>query len=103
MGRITFTMKLKHDRIEDYIKMHKDIWPEMEAALKKAGRSNFSIWLNGNTIFGYYETKDGQLNEMIKQNEVFRSWNEIIKGMIDDEDTIANNNIQEMEMIFYLE
>jgi len=101
--KVAFTMKLKQDRVQDYIKIHEDIWPEMKIALKNAGRFNFSIWLSGNTVFGYYEIKDKLLNEVLKQNEVFKRWNKEIKDMLDMENDIQNSNIKEMKMIFYLD
>lgn len=44
---------------EEYIRRHNEIWPEMVAALKEAGICNYTIWMDGNELFGYYECKKG--------------------------------------------
>ena len=40
---------------EEYKKRHDNIWPEMKEVLAKAGIVNYSIWMQGEELFGYYE------------------------------------------------
>ena len=40
---------------EEYKKRHDNIWPEMKEVLADAGIVNYSIWMQGEELFGYYE------------------------------------------------
>ncbi len=58
--RIAFKMKLFEGNVEEYIKRHNPIWPELEEALKNHGVVSYSIFLDRNTndLFGYAEIED---------------------------------------------
>ena len=61
---------------EEYIRRHNEIWPEMVAALKEAGICNYTIWMDGNELFGYYECEKG-VDFALKfqdENEVVCRW-----------------------------
>jgi L-rhamnose mutarotase len=42
-------------KLEEYVRRHDEIWPEMSEVLDEAGISNYTIWTEGETLFGYYE------------------------------------------------
>lgn len=44
---------------EEYIRRHNAIWPEMVKLLKEAGICNYTIFANGEELFGYYECEKG--------------------------------------------
>ena len=44
---------------EEYKKRHDNIWPEMKEVLADAGIVNYSIWMQGEELFGYYECEKG--------------------------------------------
>lgn len=43
----------------EYIRRHDAIWPEMKVLLKEAGICNYTIFANGEELFGYYECEKG--------------------------------------------
>ena len=51
--------KIKDGKKEEYIKRHNEIWPELVKVLKDAGICNYTIWTDGETLFGYYECEKG--------------------------------------------
>jgi L-rhamnose mutarotase len=60
---------------DEYKKRHDDIWPEMEAALKEAGITSYSIFRHGLTLFGYFETADLEATiAALGTSEVNRRW-----------------------------
>ena len=62
---------------EDYLTRHRDIWPEMLAALKAAGVSNYNIFRHGLTLFGYFETDDLEATKAkLATDPVNRKWGE---------------------------
>lgn len=56
-------------KIDEYIKQHNEIWPEMLEVLNSAGIRNYTIWNVGNELFGYYECEKGAEYAAKVQNE----------------------------------
>jgi L-rhamnose mutarotase len=48
--RNAFKMKLKPGNVSEYKKRHDEIWPELSAALRAAGVSDYSIFLDEETL-----------------------------------------------------
>ena len=59
MEKYAWKAILKDGKKEEYIRRHNEIWPELVEVLKSAGIQNYSIWLCGNELFGYYECAKG--------------------------------------------
>ncbi len=55
MKRVAITIGLRPECLGEYKRIHIRIWPEIEAAIKTAGITNYSIFLNDNQLFGYFE------------------------------------------------
>jgi L-rhamnose mutarotase len=56
--RVGFVLRVKPDRIDDYVAAHREVWPEMLRALKDAGIRDYSIFRDGNRVFGTFATDD---------------------------------------------
>ena len=56
--RSAFVLDVRPERIEEYIEAHRAVWPEMLDALRRAGIRNYTIFRNGNQVFGYFESDD---------------------------------------------
>ena len=50
MQRHAFKMKLKPGNLAEYKKRHDEIWPELQAALRAAGISDYAIFLDEETL-----------------------------------------------------
>ena len=59
MERYAWKAKIKPGKKQEYINRHNNIWPEMVELLKSAGICNYSIWIEGDIVFGYYECEKG--------------------------------------------
>ena len=55
MEKHVWKAHIKEGMVEEYIRRHDEIWPEMVETLKAAGISNYTIWNHGHELFGYYE------------------------------------------------
>ena len=55
------------------------------ALLKEAGICNYTIWADGNTLFGYYECEKGAEYAARVQAEspIVDKWNEYMKDVMD--------------------
>ncbi len=61
--RICFQLQVKPDRIAEYVERHREVWPDMLAAIRDAGRRNYSLYLREDgLLIGYYETDDDALS-----------------------------------------
>ncbi|MCS7060422.1 MAG: L-rhamnose mutarotase [Anaerolineae bacterium] len=59
MQRVAFLLKVKQDKIEEYKRRHREVWPEMLVALRETGWHNYSLFLREDgLLFGYLETPD---------------------------------------------
>lgn len=59
MERYAWKAIVKEGKIDEYVKRHNEIWPELVDVLKAAGIKNYTIWNVGNELFGYYECEKG--------------------------------------------
>ena len=59
MQRVGFVLKVKQELLEEYKGTHKNVWPEMQQALRDAGWTNYTLFARDDgTLFGYLETED---------------------------------------------
>ena len=59
MEKYAWKAFVKEGCMDEYIRRHDEIWPEMLEVLKQAGIKNYTIWKVGNELFGYYECEKG--------------------------------------------
>ena len=50
MKRHAFTMRLKPGTVAEYKRRHDELWPELAAAIRAAGISDYSIFLDEATL-----------------------------------------------------
>jgi L-rhamnose mutarotase len=56
---VAFLLKVKEDKIPEYIEHHEAVWPEMLDALRRTGWHNYSLFMRDDgLLFGYFETPD---------------------------------------------
>lgn len=59
--RVCFQLQVKQDRLEEYVRRHAAVWPQMLQAISDAGRRNYSLFLREDgLLIGYYETDDDE-------------------------------------------
>ncbi len=76
MPRNAFKMKLKPGTIAEYKKRHDKIWPELERELRAAGISDYSIFLDEETLTLFAVQKLSETNTASKlpASPVVRKW-----------------------------
>ncbi|GAA3233166.1 L-rhamnose mutarotase [Dactylosporangium siamense] len=55
MRRYGSVIRLRPERREEYLRLHAEVWPSVEATLRAANIRNYTIFLHGDLLFGYYE------------------------------------------------
>ncbi|WP_127473361.1 L-rhamnose mutarotase [Microbacterium sulfonylureivorans] len=59
MPRIAFQLQVEPELLDEYLRRHSPVWPEMLAEIAAAGRRNYTLFLaDGGRLVGYYETDD---------------------------------------------
>jgi L-rhamnose mutarotase len=48
-------VRLLPARRADYLELHAAVWPAVEARLTASNVRNYTIWLHGDLLLGYYE------------------------------------------------
>lgn len=57
--RVCFHLRVRPERLEEYVARHEAVWPDMLRAIADAGRRNYSLFLRDDgLLIGYYETDD---------------------------------------------
>ncbi len=75
---------IKEGMIDEYVRRHNEIWPEMVKVLKDAGIKNYTIWNTGRELFGYYECEKGveYAAKVQAESPVVDRWNEYMKDIL---------------------
>jgi len=76
MKRHAFKMKLKPGVAAEYKKRHDEIWPALAAELRAAGVSDYSIFLDEETLtlFAVQKLSDGNAAAGLPDSPTVRKW-----------------------------
>ena len=76
MKRHAFTMKLKPGVVAEYKKRHDEIWPELSTAIRAAGISDYSIFLEETTLtlFAVQKQTDNNTAADLPNHPVVKKW-----------------------------
>lgn len=76
MRRSVFKMRVKPEAVDRYRREHEAVWPEVLHACKRAGISNYSIFMAGTELVAYFESDDpkGALEALAKDPVMHRWW-----------------------------
>lgn len=105
MERLAWKGQIKPGCKSEYIRRHNEIWPEMVEVLKQAGICNYTIFVNGNELFGYYECEKGiAYAECIQaESPVVDRWNAYMQDVLDLEMDPETGAQPKLEPVFRLE
>jgi L-rhamnose mutarotase len=104
MKRIAFRMQLKAGFEAEYQRRHDEIWPELAALLNATGISDYSIFLDEQTLalFGVLNLAEPNSMAALPQHPLMRKW---WAYMADLMETNPDQSPKAMELkpVFYLE
>jgi L-rhamnose mutarotase len=100
--RSAFVLKVRPDRIDEYVEAHRAVWPEMLDALREAGIRNYSIFRHGNEMFGYFESDDlDAAGRFMASQEVNARWQDAMAALL--EERVPDGGPPPLEEVFRLE
>src|SRR5690606_11547953 len=74
--RIAFRLYVKPEMLDEYMRRHDPVWPEMLEEIAASGRRNYSIFHVGNgELVGFYEVDDDAAAQAYLANsEIAAKW-----------------------------
>ena len=76
MKRVAFKMKLKDGFEAEYKKRHDEIWPDLANELTKAGVTDYSIYLDSESLilFAVQKLSDNTTAHNLPQSNIVKKW-----------------------------
>jgi L-rhamnose mutarotase len=105
MKRVCFVLRVKPDRLEEYKKRHRVVWPEMQTALRETGWNNYSLFLRSDGLLvGYLETADfDRARAEMAKRDVNERWQREMAGFFVQPDSdLPDRMIVPLEEVFHL-
>lgn len=103
MERYAWKAIVREGMLDEYIKRHDEIWPEMKDMLHAAGIRNYTIWNVGNELFGYYECDSiAEAGRIQAESEVNARWDQYMKDvMIAEKDPVTGAQPLMKQVFFF--
>lgn len=104
MEKHVWKAHIKEGMVDEYIRRHDEIWPEMVETLKEAGIRNYTIWNVGTELFGYYECEKGYdfARDAQATSPVVARWDVYMADILTF-DTDENGNQLDYRCVFVLD
>jgi L-rhamnose mutarotase len=100
--RSAFVLDVRPERVEEYVRAHRDVWPEMLEAIRNAGIRNYTIFRHGNQMFGYFEADDlDAATRYLAAHEVSRRWQDAMAHLL--EERVPDSGPLPLEEVFRLD
>ena len=102
MEKYAWRARIIDGAAEEYKRRHSEIWPEMLEVLKEAGIVNYTIWLSGNELFGYYECEKGieYAAKVQAESPTVKKWDEYMKDILIMEKDPVTGAQPQLEKVF---
>ncbi len=104
MEHVCFLLRVKKDRIQDYLKAH-DVWPELNSTMQDVGMSNFSLFMRKDgLVVGYFEAEDPQESlRKLSLTDVNRRWDEYMAEFFEGGGgNMEEGGVEWLEQYYYL-
>ena len=82
--RVASVVGLAEGALEEYVRIHSDVWPGVLDTLRRAHVTNYSIYLHGDILFSYYEYRGDDYETdmaLIAADPVTKEWWRITEPM----------------------
>lgn len=103
MQRVCSVLRVKKDRIGDYLAAHQ-VWPEMLQAMHDAGIRNYSLFMaKDGMIVEYLEAENpAEALRKVSQTDVSRRWEQRMAEFLETGDDPHSGAVQSLDQYFYM-
>src|SRR3954463_782566 len=85
MDRVSFLMRVKDGYQDEYIRRHREVWPEVLDEQQRAGIKNMAIYMKGSDLFLYMEVEDyAKAVRVLSQSPAALRWEEYMAPIMDN-------------------
>ena len=107
MQRVGFRLQVRPEMMDEYVRRHVEVWPDMLQALRETGWTNYTLFLDRSdgTLFGYFETPDlAAAKAGMAAREVNARWQaEMAPFFIALDGKRPDEGFLQLEDVFYLQ
>lgn len=105
MERVCFTLRVREDRLDEYVARHREVWPEMQEALREAGWGNYTLFLApGGLLIGYLETENfEEARRRMKDLPVNARWQAEMVPFFESGGVAADDTMRPLPEVFHLD
>ena len=87
MDRVSFLMRVRDGFQDEYIRRHREVWPEVLEEQRLAGIKKMAIYMKGSDLFLYMEVDDyAKAVRILSQSPAALRWEEYMAPILDDVD-----------------
>jgi len=100
--RVAFRLEVKPEKLDEYKRLHREVWPELLADMRAASIRNYSIFARGPELFAYLECDDW--DQALAALAANRRWQERMRDYLAtpvDPDRAAP--LELLEPVFFME
>ena len=101
MRRFCFQLRVKPERLDDYRRHHRRVWPDMLEALRDTGWRNYSLFLRDDgLLIGYFEADDpSSTMARMRQTAVDARWQAHMAPLFEE----GASGLLQLDEVFHLE
>ena len=100
--RSAFVLRVRPDRLEEYLRAHEAVWPDMLDAIRAAGIRNYTIFRDGNRMFGYFEADDlAAAGRYLAEQKVSARWQDAMAELL--EERVPDEGPPALDQVFRLD
>ena len=105
MEHVMFVQEVKPEKKDEYIKAHRDIWPELLVAIRDSGIEREMIWLHGNNIYIYMMAEHfDKAMAILAEKQIFKDWIDKMEPLLAMmQDFASEGNVIRLDKVFDLE
>ena len=85
MDRVSFLMRVKDGHQDEYIRRHREVWPDVMAEHHRAGVTKMAIYMKGADLFLYMEVENyAKAVRILSASPAVLRWEEYMAPIMDD-------------------
>lgn len=101
--RIAFRLWVKPEKLDEYKRLHREVWPELLDDLRAAGARNYAIFADGPELFGYLECDDWTATAAaLARSDANRRWQAFMSDYLATPVDPDSGSLRMMEEVFRL-
>lgn len=91
-----FKMKLNPGMINEYIKRHASVFPELEEQFRQAGVTDYTIWFDEETnyLFAYVALENNSIWNEIENTEACKKWWKFMSSIMETNDDLSPVSVE---------